>query len=84
MSTDGPLRCSEMSYVNDMLALVAFLIIWTSACWELTDADAVYVACCASHLDCFLWNFICTLSNAIDDEHSVNVSTVRGLSVELK
>lgn len=71
MSKNGPLSCSEMSYVNNMFALVAFLIIRTCACWELADADAVYVACCASYLDCFLWNFICTLSNAIDDEHSV-------------
>lgn len=73
-----------MPYVDDVFALIALLIIWTSTAWEVADVDAVYVAGCASHLDCLPWNFICTFSNAVDDEHPVTISSVRDLSVHLK
>lgn len=75
-----PSRPSQMPYVNDVFALIAFLIIWTSTTREMADADAIYVARCASHLDCFFWSFVCAFSSAIDDEHPVSVSPIHECS----
>ena len=73
-----------MPYVNDVFALIALLVVWTSTAWEVADIDAVYVACCASHLDCFFWNFVCTFSSAVDDEHPISVSPIRSFSIDLE
>ncbi len=60
------------TYVNDVFALVAFLIVGARACRQLSDVDAVDIAGGASNVDCLLGSFSSSPSCAINDEHPLH------------
>lgn len=59
-------------YVDDVFALVPFLIVGTRAGGQLADVDAVDVARGAGNADCLFGNFFSSASCAIDDEHPLH------------
>ena len=57
------------SYIDDMLALVSFLVIGTGAAGQLIDGNTVDVPCRTGHLDCLFRNIIGTATGSIEDKH---------------
>ena len=56
-----------------MLALVPFLIVWTSTAWKLGNGDAVYVSCRSCHFNRFFGNFIGSSAMAVDHKHPTRI-----------
>lgn len=62
------------AYVDDVFALVPFLIVGTRAGRQLADVNAVDVARSTSNVNCLLGSFFSSASGAIDNEHPLHPS----------
>ncbi len=62
-------------YVNDMLALVSFLIVWASAGRQVPDIDVVNITRSPGNVHGFLWSLFGAASRTINDKHPFNNSS---------
>ena len=56
-------------YIYDVLALVSFLAIRTSAGRLLGNPNTVNIPRSARNVNCFLWQFFSAASGPVDDKH---------------
>lgn len=60
------------AYIDDMFALVPFLIVGTRAGRQLANVHTVDVACTAGKVDCLFGSFLSSASGAIDNKHPLH------------
>lgn len=66
-----------IAHVDNVLALIAFLVIRTGAGRLMCDMHAVDVARCSYHVNGLFGNFFCAAPGAINDEHSAWIFSMR-------
>lgn len=63
------LMALESSYVDDVLALVALLMVWTSTRRKQTNVDIIYIPRRSSNFDAFLREVVSADRFTANDKH---------------